>query len=78
MFERIIIVEANSQKDENLEVKVGQECEGPEACVVWDAALVLAHFLQKHRQTLRLGQGKRVLELGAGTGAVGLVASALG
>lgn len=55
---------------------------GDVGCVVWDAALVLAKFLQTEdfyepcsRHVLR---GCSVLELGAGTGAVGLVAAALG
>ena len=50
--------------------------------VVWDAALVLAYFLQRHSQRflLRGGDkgGRRVLELGAGTGAVGIVAAIFG
>ena len=40
---------------------------------VWDAALTLSKALE--RQQL---EGKRVLEIGAGTGLVGLVAAALG
>ncbi|XP_048342274.1 LOW QUALITY PROTEIN: protein N-lysine methyltransferase METTL21D [Sphaerodactylus townsendi] len=55
--------------------------------VVWDAALVLARFLDKsaaHQQAppgrrLRLPLRRRaVLELGAGTGLVGLMAASLG
>ncbi|KAK9842450.1 hypothetical protein WJX81_000737 [Elliptochloris bilobata] len=50
------------------------DCAG---AVVWDAALVLIHFLAKGtgRNLLR---GKRVLDLGAGTGAAGLAAGLLG
>ena len=56
-----------------------QRCEGDEAAVVWDAAVVLAHFIQFHAEGLELHQGpKKVVELGAGTGVVGLVAAALG
>jgi predicted nicotinamide N-methyase len=52
---------------------------GDVGCVVWDAAIVLEKyletegFLSKHNL-----KGKRVIELGAGTGLVGLVASVLG
>ena len=49
---------------------------GDVGCVVWDSALVLGAFLQ----TLPSGSltEKTVIELGAGTGAVGLIACALG
>ena len=62
---------------ETIEVLVPQKDVGEEAVVVWDSALVLSYFLVKHRQEY-LGSNTRVLELGAGTGAVGLVAAALG
>ena len=58
-------------------VLVPQKSIGEEAVVVWDAALVLAHFLLKHCQEF-LNPKVHVLELGAGTGAVGLACSALG
>ena len=60
-----------------VEVNLLQEDSGSEAVVVWDAALVLAHFIQKHAELLNL-RGKRVVELGSGTGAVGIVAAVLG
>lgn len=56
-------------------VQVPQKDVGEEAVVVWDAALVLAYFLLK--QDL-IKPDTKVLELGAGTGAVGLVAATLG
>ena len=80
MFERCVEVNvaADGSNDNDVrEVRVAQEFEGSEAVVVWDAALVLAHFLEFNRGSLEL-RGKRVLELGAGTGIVGLVAAALG
>lgn len=53
--------------------------EGDVNCVVWDAALVLAKYLEarsgRHPEWLR---GRRVLELGAGLGCVGLVAACYG
>jgi len=62
---------------EPLEVFVPQKDVGEEAVVVWDCALVLSYFLVKHCQEF-VGPNTRVLELGAGTGAVGLVTAALG
>ena len=59
-------------------VQVPQKDFGEEAVVVWDAALVLAYYLLKHRRQLIIRDKTRVLELGAGTGAVGLVAASLG
>uniref|UniRef100_A0A3Q3JT11 Uncharacterized protein n=1 Tax=Monopterus albus TaxID=43700 RepID=A0A3Q3JT11_MONAL len=45
--------------------------------VMWPAALALCFFLDNNRETMNL-QGKTVLELGAGTGLVAIVASLLG
>ncbi|KAM7014975.1 uncharacterized protein mettl21ca [Tautogolabrus adspersus] len=45
--------------------------------VMWPAALALCSFLDNHRELVNL-QGKEVLELGAGTGLVTIVASLLG
>ncbi|XP_078465087.1 protein N-lysine methyltransferase METTL21A isoform X2 [Lampetra planeri] len=45
------------------------------AAVVWDAAVVLATYLELGAVEVK---GKRVLELGAGTGLVGIVAALLG
>ena len=59
-------------------VDVAQRDVGEEGVVVWDAALVLAYFLERHQEELKLSEGIEVLELGAGTGVVGLVAAALG
>lgn len=57
-------------------VLVAQKTVGEEA-VVWDAGLVLAHFIIKHWHGL-LRPARRFVEIGAGTGAVGLTAAALG
>lgn len=52
---------------------------GTVGCVVWDAALVLCKFLENPKYFgPKYWVGKRVLELGSGTGAVGLAAAALG
>ncbi|TRZ00992.1 hypothetical protein DNTS_033376 [Danionella cerebrum] len=45
------------------------------AAVVWDAAIVLCMYLEAGNVDLK---GKRVIELGAGTGLVGIVAALLG
>uniref|UniRef100_A0A8C2T2P7 Valosin containing protein lysine methyltransferase n=1 Tax=Coturnix japonica TaxID=93934 RepID=A0A8C2T2P7_COTJA len=48
---------------------------GGVGCVVWDAALVLAKFLETGSFPL---SRRAVLELGSGTGAVGIMAATLG
>ncbi|NXX98012.1 MT21D methyltransferase, partial [Centropus bengalensis] len=56
-------------------LRLEQRWAGGVGCVVWDAALVLAKFLESGARPLAR---RRVLELGAGTGAVGLMAATLG
>ncbi|RLV98309.1 hypothetical protein DV515_00010966, partial [Chloebia gouldiae] len=56
-------------------LRLEQRAAGGVGCVVWDAALVLAKFLETGACPLAR---RRVLELGAGTGAVGIMAAALG
>ncbi|GFO28945.1 protein-lysine methyltransferase mettl21d-like [Plakobranchus ocellatus] len=52
---------------------------GDVGCVVWDAALALCGFLDHCQERGTVNWSKQaVLELGAGTGAVGLVAASLG
>ncbi|XP_067895176.1 protein-lysine methyltransferase METTL21D isoform X1 [Heterodontus francisci] len=54
---------------------------GDVGCVVWDAALVLAKYLETstfYQDGLHAFTGKSVVELGSGTGVVGLMASVLG
>ncbi|KAK3611202.1 hypothetical protein CHS0354_009456 [Potamilus streckersoni] len=45
------------------------------AAVVWDAAIILCRYQENHPD---LVQGKSVIELGAGSGLVGMVAALLG
>ncbi|XP_029946614.1 EEF1A lysine methyltransferase 3 [Salarias fasciatus] len=45
------------------------------AAPVWEAALYLCNYLEQQRVELR---GKRIIELGAGTGVVGIAAARLG
>jgi predicted nicotinamide N-methyase len=81
MFERYLEVarrRGRGKEETTVGVRVGQESEGSEAVIVWDAGIVLAHFLEHRQEELGLANGPSVLELGAGTGIVGLVAAALG
>ncbi len=50
-------------------------CHATRNLSVWDAAVVIAKYMEKNHHAM---QGKRVLELGAGTGLAGLAAAALG
>ncbi|XP_072345902.1 protein N-lysine methyltransferase METTL21D isoform X3 [Scyliorhinus torazame] len=63
------------------ELRIKQRSAGDVGCVVWDAALVLAKYLETsafYRVGLHSFTGKSVVELGSGTGLVGLMASVLG
>uniref|UniRef100_A0A8C8SKR0 Valosin containing protein lysine methyltransferase n=1 Tax=Pelusios castaneus TaxID=367368 RepID=A0A8C8SKR0_9SAUR len=60
-------------------LRLQQRGAGGVGCVVWDAALVLAKFLERRAPALSPALSRRaVLELGAGTGAVGIMAATLG
>ncbi|NXU60700.1 MT21D methyltransferase, partial [Horornis vulcanius] len=56
-------------------LRLEQRAAGGVGCVVWDAALVLAKFLETGACPLAR---RHVLELGAGTGTVGIMAATLG
>ncbi|KAE8289877.1 Protein-lysine methyltransferase METTL21D [Larimichthys crocea] len=71
------------EKNDGCALKVKQCYLGDVGCVVWDAAIVLAKYLetkQFHDPScgVDVWAGSRVLELGAGTGVVGLMAATLG
>lgn len=52
---------------------------GDVSCVVWDAALVLAKFLEVRCNNMQDWlRGRSVVELGAGIGCVGLTAACFG
>lgn len=60
-------------------LKIYQKMEGDVNCVVWDASLVLAKYLEtmcQHKADFL--SGIKVLELGSGLGLVGLTAATLG
>ncbi|XP_045483008.1 protein N-lysine methyltransferase METTL21D-like isoform X2 [Harmonia axyridis] len=56
-----------------------QKIEGDVSCVVWDASIVLAKYLEKRNSEKKdFLNGNKVVELGAGLGCVGLTAACLG
>ncbi|XP_073339963.1 protein N-lysine methyltransferase METTL21D [Pagrus major] len=71
------------EKNDGCVLKVKQCYLGDVGCVVWDAAIVLAKYLETKQfhdpsSGVNVWAGRRVVELGAGTGAVGLMAATLG
>uniref|UniRef100_A0A0C9RX97 METTL21D protein n=1 Tax=Fopius arisanus TaxID=64838 RepID=A0A0C9RX97_9HYME len=77
IFTRIFEVETREKS-----LTLYQQQVGDVSCVVWDAALVLAKYLDHLCQVEGFGdkwlEEKKVLELGAGTGCVGMTAACLG
>lgn len=60
-------------------LKIYQKMEGDVNCVLWDASLVLAKYLETMcHHTPDFLSGLKVLELGSGLGVVGLTAATLG
>ena len=55
-----------------------QQIIGDVSCVVWDAAIVLAKYLDLTCRDNNWLNGKKVLELGAGIGCVGMAAACFG
>ena len=52
---------------------------GDVGCVVWDAAIVLSKYFESQDfDSGRFWAGKKVFELGSGTGVVGLMAASYG
>ena len=71
------------EKNDGCVLKLKQCYKGDVGCVVWDAAIVLAKYLETRgfhdpASGVNRWANKHVLELGAGTGVVGLMAAALG
>ncbi len=64
---------------ENETIEIYQKLEGDVGCVVWDAAICLSKYIDSHGfKQKHFLCGKNVVELGAGTGIVGLVAATQG
>lgn len=65
-----------------LEIKQHRFCHEPDddrtGAVCWDDAVVLAKFIERNREVYVKRGSTNVIELGAGTGFVGLVAGCLG
>ncbi|XP_064480232.1 protein N-lysine methyltransferase METTL21D-like [Ornithodoros turicata] len=51
---------------------------GDVGCVVWDGALALGKYIDRSNSVGQWKTNSKILELGAGTGAVGLIASCFG
>lgn len=71
------------EKNDGCTLKLKQCYVGDVGCVVWDAAIVLAKYLETKQfydppSGVDVWSGSRVVELGAGTGVVGLMAATLG
>lgn len=71
------------EKNDGCVLNIKQCYQGDVGCVVWDAAIVLAKYLETKyfhdpSSGLNVWSGKRVLELGSGTGLVGLMAATMG
>lgn len=60
-------------------LKFRQQEYGDVNCVVWDAALVLAKYLEVlYMENNKIFECKNVIELGSGLGCVGLAAACFG
>lgn len=60
-------------------LKLYQKLEGDVSCVVWDASIVLAKYLETICECKKGSlENLRVLELGAGVGCAGITAACLG
>ncbi|XP_053208580.1 histone-arginine methyltransferase METTL23-like [Panonychus citri] len=65
----------NINESRILEVTIKEKCDTDYSMITWPAAPVLSKFMIKHRSQFA---GKRILELGSGTGLCGIVGALLG
>ncbi|XP_010896230.1 protein-lysine methyltransferase METTL21D [Esox lucius] len=73
----------NVERNDGSILKIKQCYKGDVGCVVWDAAIVLSKYLETKTfvdpgSGVNMWANRNVLELGAGTGVVGLMAACLG
>ncbi|XP_051578883.1 protein-lysine methyltransferase METTL21D isoform X2 [Myxocyprinus asiaticus] len=71
------------EKNDGSVLRMYQCSKGDVGCVVWDAAIVLSKYLETEQfcstqSGMSTWSSKKMIELGAGTGLVGLVAATLG
>lgn len=71
------------EKNDGSVLRIYQCSKGDVGCVVWDAAIVLSKYLETEQfcsvqSGISTWFSKNIIELGAGTGLVGLVAATLG
>lgn len=63
----------------NTVLKFYQKEIGDVSCVIWDASLVLARYLEKRAETNPTSlKNRKIVELGAGVGCVGILAACFG
>ncbi|XP_066152904.1 protein N-lysine methyltransferase METTL21D-like [Euwallacea fornicatus] len=63
----------------NTSLKLYQKVEGDVGCVVWDASIVLAKYLEElYKKNCQKFKNLNVIELGSGVGCVGLTIACLG
>ncbi|KAL7873194.1 hypothetical protein AOLI_G00122650 [Acnodon oligacanthus] len=67
------------EKNDGSVLKMYQCSKGDVGCVVWDAAIVLSKYLETEQFCRsQTWSSKKIVELGAGTGVVGIMAASLG
>ncbi|KAL6477753.1 hypothetical protein MHYP_G00135880 [Metynnis hypsauchen] len=67
------------EKNDGSVLKMYQCSKGDVGCVVWDAAIVLSKYLETEQCcSSQTWSSKKAVELGAGTGVVGIMAASLG
>ena len=76
------LFERELERTDGRVLRISQCYIGDVGCVVWDAAIVLCHYLESSdfidESGTNILKGKNVIELGSGTGIVGIQASSCG